>query len=188
MLNDSEKDLGRERIRRRGFTCQGDDVTRTWILVGSRVGLLRFRDLLLAYVADLAMNQISEHKHYGALEVMTWTTAGFDHHAIRGSLLDLRRLASFVEAKLADARQAGQFQFEKVRILRAEARAARVPAEVMQLVIVAGKIQLADGLTVGGRTWIDIDQAHGVAFPVFAGVQQADVSDMLRRGLHGHTR
>ncbi len=59
------------------------------------------------------MNQISEHKHYGALEVMTWTTAGFDHHAIRGSLLDLRRLASFVEAKLADARQAGQFQFEK---------------------------------------------------------------------------
>jgi len=35
---------------------------------------------------------------------MTWPEAGFDDHAIRGSLEDLARLAKLIEAKLATAR------------------------------------------------------------------------------------
>jgi hypothetical protein len=49
----------------------------------------------------------SEHEHYGPysyLEVMTSPKAGFDHHAIYGSLADLTRLAALVESKLATAR------------------------------------------------------------------------------------
>jgi hypothetical protein len=49
---------------------------------------------------------MSEHDHYGPysyLEIMTWNEPGFGDHAIRGSLGDLARLASIVEAKLADA-------------------------------------------------------------------------------------
>jgi hypothetical protein len=113
MLNGSGKDPRRERIRSRGFICRRDDVTKTWKLVGSRSGLLRFRDLLLAYVADPRMDQISEHKHFGVLEIMTWTTAGFDHHAIHGSLLDLRRLASLVDTKLANARPGETISIQK---------------------------------------------------------------------------
>jgi len=32
---------------------------------------------------------------------MTWPEAGFDHHAIRGSLTDLARLAELIEENLA---------------------------------------------------------------------------------------
>src|ERR1700728_3906166 len=76
----------------------------------------------------------------------------------------------------------------RVRVLRAEARAARVPAKVMQLVIIAGKIYLGDELTISGRMRIDIDKAHGVVFPILADVQQRDVSDVFRRGLDRHPR
>jgi hypothetical protein len=63
----------------------------------------------------------------------------------------------------------------RVRVLRAEARAARVPAEVMQLVIVAWKIHLADDLTIRGGTRLDIDKAHSVAFPIPADVTAKDL-------------
>src|SRR5207237_9038568 len=76
----------------------------------------------------------------------------------------------------------------RMRSLRAEARAARVPAEVMQLVIVVGKIHLADDLAVSGRTRIDVDNAHSVTFPIFADVEQTDVGAALPRGLHRHAR
>src|SRR5438552_18161819 len=74
----------------------------------------------------------------------------------------------------------------RVRVLRAEARTTSVPAEVMQLIIVARKIHLADDLAKSGRMLIDINNAYGVAFPVLADVQQRDVSDVFRRGLHCH--
>ena len=76
----------------------------------------------------------------------------------------------------------------RVRGLRAEARAARVPAEVMQLIIAVGKIHLADELTIRGGARIDVNDAHGVALPILADVEQSDVSDVFRRGLHRHAR
>ena len=90
--------------RELGFYYHRDDNNKTWTLVGSRAGLLRFRDALLSYVADPRNALQSEHEHYGPygyLEVMTWPDAGFDGHAIRGPLPDLERLANLIDQRLA---------------------------------------------------------------------------------------
>jgi hypothetical protein len=94
----------RREWRELGFFYDRDDRTKVWTLTGSRAGLLRFRDALLSYAADPRNAMKSEHQHYGPymyLEVMTWPEAGFDDHAIRGSLADLARLARIIESKVA---------------------------------------------------------------------------------------
>jgi hypothetical protein len=92
--------------RKLGFYCEMDREKKLWTLTGSRAGLLYFPDLLLGYVADPQNASDSEHQHYGpygTLEIMTWPDAGFDSHAIRGSLVALTHLAEVIEAKLASA-------------------------------------------------------------------------------------
>ena len=92
--------------RELGFYCELDNEKRIWTLTGSRAGLLYFPDLLLGYVNEPRHASDREREHYGpygTLEVMTYPDAGFDGHAIRGSLSDLTRLAELVEAKLASA-------------------------------------------------------------------------------------
>jgi hypothetical protein len=92
--------------RQLGFYCEMDREKKLWTLTGSRAGLLYFPDLLLGYVADPANAVDGEHQHYGpygTLEVMTWPEAGFDSHAIRGSLVALTHLAEIIEVKLATA-------------------------------------------------------------------------------------
>jgi len=96
----------KQQWRKLGFFCELDDRKKLWTLTGSRAGLLYFPDLLLGYVADPQNASDGEHQHYGpygSLEVMTWPDAGFDGHAIRGSLTGLARLAELIEAKLATA-------------------------------------------------------------------------------------
>ena len=61
----------------------------------------------------------------------------------------------------------------RVRGLRAEAGAACVPAEVMQLIIVVGEIQLADNLTILGGMRVYVNDAHGAPLPTLADVEQA---------------
>jgi hypothetical protein len=93
--------------RELGFFAELDTRKRIWKLTGSRAGLLRFRDILLAYVSDPRNAAKSEHEHYGpygSLEIMTWSDAGFDDHAIHGSLADLTRLAKLVDTKLETAK------------------------------------------------------------------------------------
>jgi hypothetical protein len=92
--------------RKLGFYCEMDSQKKLWTLTGSRAGLLYFPDLLLGYVADPQNASDNGHQHYGpygTLEVMTWPDAGFDSHAIRGSLAALTHLAELVEVKLATA-------------------------------------------------------------------------------------
>ena len=103
-------DLTNEDIKRGwrelGFFCELDDQNKVWTLTGSRAGLLHFSDLLRGYIADPANALDGERKHfgpYGSLEIMTWSDAGLDSNAIRGSLTDLDRLASVVETHLAFA-------------------------------------------------------------------------------------
>lgn len=99
----------KQRWRELGFFCELDDQNRVWTLTGSRAGLLHFSDLLRGYVLDPGNAPTGARKHYGpygSIEVMTWPEAGFDGHAIRGSLTDLDRLASLVETKLAFAEPA----------------------------------------------------------------------------------
>jgi hypothetical protein len=94
----------REEWRELGFHYDRDDDAKTWILTGSREGLLKFSGALLAYSSKPVNAQQSEHDHYGPymyLKVMTWPEAGFDDDSIRGSLEDLRRLAHIIEGKVA---------------------------------------------------------------------------------------
>jgi len=106
MPSDATNRATRREWRELGFFYDRDDEAREWRFVGSRSGLLRFRDLLLAYVADQRNTRQSEHEHYGPymyLEVMTWPDAGFDDHAIRGTLHDLKRLSELLDSKLSSA-------------------------------------------------------------------------------------
>jgi hypothetical protein len=107
MSSDALNKRIRDDWRNLGFFYNRDDQDKTWTLTGSRAGLLRFRDALLAYVANPRNALKSEHEHYGPysyLEVMTWPEAGFDDHTIRGPLADLARLAGLIEDKIAAAR------------------------------------------------------------------------------------
>ena len=103
---DMTDDTVKQGWRKLGFYCELDEQKKVWTLTGSRAGLLYFPDLLLGYVNDPKHATNGEHEHYGpygSLEVMTWQDAGFDAHAIRGSLGHLTHLAELIEAKLATA-------------------------------------------------------------------------------------
>ena len=96
----------KQQWRKLGFFCELDDQKKVWVLTASRAGLLYFPDLLLGYVNDPQNASDGAKQHYGpygSLEVMTYPDAGFDGHAIRGSLDDLARLAELVESKLVTA-------------------------------------------------------------------------------------
>ncbi len=104
------EDQIKQKWRELGFFCELDDQKRTWILTGSRRGLLYFPDLLLGYTNDHANAADGTKKHfgpYGSLEIMTYPEPGFDSHAIRGSLQQLAHLAELIETKLATA-EAGE--------------------------------------------------------------------------------
>jgi len=95
----------RSEWRELGFFYDRDEISKTWRLVGSRTGLLRFADLLRRYVADPRNEMKSEHEHYGPymyLEIMTWPEAGMDGHSIHGTPNDLRRLAQLAEEHLTE--------------------------------------------------------------------------------------
>jgi hypothetical protein len=104
MPSDQTNRATRRDWRELGFFYDRDDEAKIWRIVGSRSGLLNFRDALLKYVADPRNVKNSEHEHfgpYGYLEIMTWPEAGFDNHAIRGPLSDLARLARLIEDTVA---------------------------------------------------------------------------------------
>jgi hypothetical protein len=89
--------------RELGFYCHHDSKGREYRLIGSRAGLMKFVELLRAYVADPHNAAQGEHEHYGpyGLEVMTWPDPGIDDHAIQGPLPKLAELASLIEEHLA---------------------------------------------------------------------------------------
>ncbi|MFL5470198.1 MAG: hypothetical protein ACJ8AE_10420 [Gemmatimonadaceae bacterium] len=96
----------KQQWRKLGFFCELDDQKKVWTLTGSRAGLLYFPDLLLGYTNDPENATDGAHKRYGpygSLQIMTWQEPAFGGNSIRGSLVDLARLAEIVEAKLATA-------------------------------------------------------------------------------------
>jgi len=102
----------RREWRELGFYYEKDDQAKHWRFVGSRAGLMRFREALLAYVADERNRLDSEHEHYGPymyLEVMTWPEAGIDGHSIHGTTDDLRRLAGLVKRALESTQPGDRF-------------------------------------------------------------------------------
>ena len=102
--------------RKLGFFCEVDTDKRVWTLTGSRAGLLYFPDLLLGYVNDPANatdGSKQNYDPYGSLEIMTYPDAGFDGHAIRGSLAALTHLAEMVEQRLAIAEAGEQIKIRE---------------------------------------------------------------------------
>ncbi len=97
--SDASKRVTRQEWRALGFFYDLDQESRTWIFIGSKAGLGRFRDLLQSYISDPRNLALSEHEHYGPygyLEIMTWRNAGVDEHSIHGTISDLRRLSELV--------------------------------------------------------------------------------------------
>jgi hypothetical protein len=116
MPSDEVNKQTRAEWRALGFFYDRDDEAKVWELIGSRAGLMCFRDALLAYVDDPHNAKESEHEHYGPymyLKIMTWQEAGFDNNAIRGPLADLLRLAELIETKLAKAQPGSVFRIQE---------------------------------------------------------------------------
>ena len=66
-----------------------------------------------------------------------------------------------MDARRADARHDQVTALHVgMRSVRAEAGAARVPAEMMQLIVAVRHIHLADDMAVAGRGGIDVHDAH----------------------------
>jgi hypothetical protein len=72
--------------------------------------------------------------------------------------------------------------------LRTKTRATGIPAEVVQLIIAAGKIRLPDESPISRGTRIEVNHPHGIALSILAGVEQSDICEAFWRGLHGHAR
>jgi hypothetical protein len=107
MPSDVVNDTTRKEWQDLGFFYDQDHRRKQWRLVGSRSGLLKFRDLLLDYLAIVRHQAKFEHDHYGPygyLKILTWSDAGMDENAIYGTPQDLRRLAGIIEAKLQNVR------------------------------------------------------------------------------------
>ena len=107
MPSDATNEATRREWRKLGFFYDRDDQAKVWNLIGSRAGLLSFRDALLSYATDARNASQAEHEHHGPysyLKVMTWPEAAFDRHAIRGPVMDLAQLAALIEVKLSMAR------------------------------------------------------------------------------------
>jgi hypothetical protein len=95
--------LTRTEWRELGFFYDFDEAHARWRLVGSRNGLFKFRDLLLAYTNDSRNQSLAEHEHYGPynyLTIRTWSETNISADGIEGTLDDLKRLAQLVEEKL----------------------------------------------------------------------------------------
>jgi hypothetical protein len=99
-------DATRAEWRELGFFYELDGDLQQWRLIGSRSGLLGFRDLVLDYAAAPAHATESKHAYHGPrsqLGMMTWPDPGIDVDGISGSVDDFRHLAALVERKLSGA-------------------------------------------------------------------------------------
>ena len=76
----------------------------------------------------------------------------------------------------------------RVRRVRAQARTARVPAEVVQLIARVGHLELAHHLPVGLRFRVHVDRGERIRRALPGRVQHRDVRQGFRRRLHRHLR
>jgi hypothetical protein len=74
----------------------------------------------------------------------------------------------------------------RMRRIRAQARAAGVPAEVMQLVARVGHVGLPDEPAVALRGWIEVNNTDRVGFALASWIDQRHVGQRFRPGLHRH--
>jgi hypothetical protein len=94
--------LTRSEWRELGFFYDYDAATRTWLIAGSREGLLHFAALVADCAAHPAFKELSQHEHYGPymyLKIMSWSEPSITDNAIAGTVRDLERLSSVVRSR-----------------------------------------------------------------------------------------
>jgi hypothetical protein len=64
MLSNATNQATRREWRELGFFYDRNDQKGVWRLIGSRSGLLQFRDALLAHVGDPGNDYKSEHEYW----------------------------------------------------------------------------------------------------------------------------
>jgi hypothetical protein len=77
-----------------------------WILRGSRSGIGRFVETLLAYAANPRNAEVGEHEHYGPfmyLKVVTHPSSEINSHGIYGRPEDVRTFAALLRERVAKA-------------------------------------------------------------------------------------
>jgi hypothetical protein len=92
--------------RELGFFYDRDDVEKQWRIVGTRAGLERFCEELVAFAGNSKNEQKSEHVHLGPymyLELGSWPVPQITDHWIAGPLSTLRDLANVVRSSAATA-------------------------------------------------------------------------------------
>ncbi len=105
-------------------------------------------------------------------------------------LHDLRRARVVLHVEHVDARRLEAWHDEvaaldvRPRRRRAQCGAARVPAEVMQLVAGRRELDGRDDLAVGVRAALEVDHPERVRPRLLVGLEQRDVRERLLRRLH----
>jgi len=104
-MTDKLKKITIEEWRQLGYHYYKDDDLKKWIITGSPFGIESFAIQLMQYSIDEKNDKLGEHDHWGPylyLEIMTHDRPGMDHHAIFGTLSDIKRLSDIVVSKLKD--------------------------------------------------------------------------------------
>jgi len=57
---------------------------------------------------------------------------------------------------------------------------------MVELIIAAGKIHLADKPSIRRRRWIKINDSHGIALSILSDVKKCDISKVFWWCLHCH--
>jgi hypothetical protein len=106
----------RREWRELGFFYHRDDPRTTWLIRGSRSGLLAFGHVLREYSNNPRRRQLSEHDHFGPysyLEIGTWSAPEISEHWIAGTLEDLERLSGLVEERVLKAKAGNRLSLRK---------------------------------------------------------------------------
>jgi hypothetical protein len=107
----------RRKWRELGFFYDRDDIEKRWRIVGTRGGLSRFCDELVAFAGNSKNEAKSEHVHLGPymyLELGSWPYPQITDHWIAGPLSTLRGLADVIRLKLASAAVGDVISFRDV--------------------------------------------------------------------------
>jgi hypothetical protein len=75
----------------------------------------------------------------------------------------------------------------RMRRVRAQARAAGIPPEVVQLVAGTRHVDARDLRAIAGRRWVDVQHSQRVVAG-WIGIEQGDKRQRLYRRLHRHGR
>lgn len=105
MSSEAAKEATRRAWRELGFFCGRDPGAKEWRIVGSVKGLRKFAGAIRSYASNPANDRLSEYTQFGPamnLEVGTSHQTEITEQWIGGPLVDLLRLATFIECCVQD--------------------------------------------------------------------------------------